>query len=185
MKVYWLKHAKVKIENNEFFRCHLSEEGIEKTKELVNSGKLNNPEIIFSSSFNRAKETADIFAEMLNKEVIVDERVSEWKLQSLNSPNFPEEEKKGWENKSEKVEGGESLDEVLERVMGFLKELGKENKYETVLIVSHGVPIELACSKILSRDGNLENVHNTTHLSYAILDVSERKIEVIKDIIDK
>jgi 2,3-bisphosphoglycerate-dependent phosphoglycerate mutase len=182
MKIYLLRHGKVNIVNGDFFRSHLSLEGEVEVIKLMNSGVFDKPNIMFCSNFNRAVDTAKFFAENFELPLFIEKNVSEWKLQSLNHPNFPEEERKGWEDKSLVVPGGESINYVQERCVNFIKSISKED-YENILIVTHGVTAELICSYFTKRESSLETLRLSKHLDHAILEVDDGDIKVIKDII--
>ena len=84
MKIILIRHGKPKIVNGDFFGCHLGEEGISKTQELGESGKIVRPDIIFSSPYNRAIDTAKVFAKLFKQDFVVSEDLKEWNLQAMN-----------------------------------------------------------------------------------------------------
>lgn len=104
-------------------------------------------DIIFSSDFNRAKETAKIFADEISfdGEIIIDKRLGEINVGVYDNKPYEEYHKAlteytkdDWFNKS--VPDGEALISIQKRIGEFLYEI--ENKYQgkNILIVGHNTP---------------------------------------------
>lgn len=100
-------------------------------------------DLIFSSPFKRTVETAKIAAKILHKEVTVDERLSEIKhgpvCEGKANNQCPLYDKP--RSFDQKEEGGESINEVRQRMMEFMAELESKYKNKKILIVSHGHPL--------------------------------------------
>lgn len=93
-------------------------------------------DIILVSPLKRAQQTAKIINEVLNKEIIIDNRLIEMNYGSIEGKDF---KKEYWDlNFDYKKYGGETISEFKNRIFKFLNSLKKEYKDQTVLIVSHG-----------------------------------------------
>lgn len=102
-------------------------------------------DIIYASPFRRTQETAALFAETSNCEVILDERLKEFDVGDLDlkSLDISRPIKKQHEDPDFVFPNGESLANVLNRTSDFIKEINAKHKNEKILIVSHGLPCEI------------------------------------------
>lgn len=185
MKLFLIRHGEPKIIDGDFYRCHLSEEGINQVKALATSGKIPKPDLILSSPYNRAKDTAKAFCEVFGMDFTIMDCLKEWNLQSLNlKEEYVEQEYMGWNDHNKVVEGGESLNNVKDRISKCMNELVKTFSSENILLVSHGTVIDMFCSLILGREAKISDIKNIGYLSYAILKYKNDKFNVIKDIVN-
>jgi len=129
----------------------LTEEGIkmvevsvEKLKDLTaQAGR--NIDLIFSSPYERTRQTAEIVAKAVGiKEIHFDKRLVDIDLGKFMGRSSEDSKKfymDGSGNFDNKPEDGESWNDVRKRTQDFLEEL--ENKYggKNILIVSHADPI--------------------------------------------
>lgn len=112
---------------------HLTEDGkvqVERSLELM---KLEGIHHIYTSSFNRTKETAEIAARTLHQEFETDDRLREVE----HSPDA--------EGKSEKKHAGaevivESQESIRGRLAEFMAEMESTYRGKKILIVTHGAP---------------------------------------------
>jgi len=126
---------------------HLTEKG-KKDIEKVAKKLKGQADLIFSSDFVRTKETAEIIAKTIGiseREVVYDKRLREY--------NFGEYEGKHIDTWHEyfksrvpgdtetQVPGGESPQDVRNRIAEFLYETDEKHKGKTIIIVSHQDPI--------------------------------------------
>lgn len=124
----------------------LTEEGKKDVEaSLSHLRALEDIDLIYSSPFKRTFESAQIAGRIFHKEVRVDERLSEDRHglacegKSMKAcPLYGQPR-----NFETKEEGGESLNDVRERLWSFFKEVESECKGKKILIVSHGDPIWL------------------------------------------
>lgn len=133
---------------------HLTTKG--KTEVIKTAQKLRNKKItkIFCSPFLRTRETADIVADQIGfskKQIIYDNRIRE--LEFGDFSGRPEIEYWDYIKNKEleftaKIPGGESYQEAKNRLGEFLYEIDKENKNEVILIISHGLAVEIIPSVI-------------------------------------
>jgi len=118
----------------------LTKKGILAAKKIAQKIQSKNIDVIYSSSYERTRMTAQIIGEYLGKKVIVDERLNEintgvfnWKpiknyRQYFSSPNL---------RFTLKPEGGETLIDVKKRVVNFIKDINQKYQNKNILIVSH------------------------------------------------
>ena len=155
--IYLVKHADEQKENgikntndttqlmNE--KYILSVKGEEQSKKLSENPELNNIDVLWSSSYARAKATAKYIANRNSIEINIDDRLNERKLGNLKDLSSWMENKtigvvqaylldKKW-----KAREGESCEEATERITLFLKEILKENMGKRIVLVSHGALI--------------------------------------------
>jgi isoleucyl-tRNA synthetase len=128
---------------------HLTETGrgqVLKTAEELKHKKITK---IYCSPFLRTRETAELVAETIGypkDKIIFDERIRE--LEFGDFSERPSQEY--WDFMAEKtwgfdtqVPGGESFIDGKRRFGDFLYEINKTHKGESILIVSHGLSVEL------------------------------------------
>lgn len=197
MKLYFIRHGKTEVVDGNFFRSHLSNEGILQSKNALEL--LPKPDIIITSPFYRAIDTAQIFCDHYNLKYEIADYLGEWKLQTQNLPDeeyFPEE-KKGWKDQDYIVKGNESLNQLKERAYnGLLETITKyEGKnIDNIFLFAHGTIIDMLCSKLNNRQARIDDIRNMKYLDYAIVEYTDKlnnvkvninNIKLIKDIIDK
>ena len=155
--IYLVKHADEQKENgikntndttqlmNEKYILSVKGEG--QSKKLSENPELNNIDVLWSSSYARAKATAKYIANRNSIEINIDDRLNERKLGNLKDLSSWMENKtigvvqaylldKKW-----KAREGESCEEATERITLFLKEILKENMGKRIVLVSHGALI--------------------------------------------
>src|SRR3989339_1121149 len=150
MKLYLVRHGQtIDAENGikQRIESTLSETGIIQAKRTGRLIRDKGIELIVSSPWTRAKETAEIINLTLNKEIIFDEMYRE-RLQSvkLSGKNYQDGEAIRYEREHEKNfcdprwkfdKSGESTIEAFDRARKTEKMFLKKYFDKTVLIVSH------------------------------------------------
>ena len=155
--IYLIKHADELKENgiknvkdntqliNE--KYILSVKGEEQSRQLSENKELENIDVLWSSSYARAKATAKYIAYKNDIEINIDSSLNERKLGNL------EDLSKWMENKScgvvqaylqdkkWKAREGESCEEATKRVTLFLQKILKEYSGKRIALVSHGALI--------------------------------------------
>lgn len=152
--VYLIKHAEeleekgIKNTNessqlmNEKFI--LSVNGEEQAKELSENPELQNIDILWSSSYSRAKGTAKYIAYKNNLDINIDSRLNERKLGSIEDlAKWMKDKKYGVVqsyllDKKYKGRDGESCEEATKRISEFLEFILEEYKGKRIALVSHG-----------------------------------------------
>lgn len=144
--IHLVRHGEVHNPDNIFYEripgYFLSEKGKEQVKKL---GKhLHNKEIkkIYASPLDRTNQTAEIIATYFPEVTIIHDK----RLIEIGSPlhgmplaelsthnfNFYDEKRRG---------DGETIDDIIQRMTSFIKELTTRHEGEEIIAVSHGDPI--------------------------------------------
>lgn len=125
---------------------HLTEKGkaqIREVAEMLAKRKIN---AIVSSPLVRTRETAAIISEVTGVPVLIDDRLHETGLGIFNErpielffKKYPEPETR---IVPDEEDGVESFLDMRSRLTSFLRDLSKHSVGKTVVIVSHGDPLE-------------------------------------------
>ena len=163
--IYLIRHTEAeknpKTINENLLLSHYGEDCAEK---LAKCEEFKNLDAIYSSSYMRAKETAEYIAYENNIEVMVDEAFDERKIDNR------QEVINSWKGKpysytvgqmldeNLKDENGESRKEVTLRFEKGFENVLKENSGKKVVIVSHGAAIKYFMMNYctLNKDHDLE-----------------------------
>ena len=139
--------------------CKLDEVGIKQAKQAGIELKDKNIELIFSSDILRTKQTAEIVASILDKEITsFDERLRDnnW---GIFAGKLKAEARAFYNDKDKMIIAppqGESWGDIQKRLIDFISEIEKKYTDKNVLIVSHGDPILLIEAWI--NEWNLEKI---------------------------
>ena len=131
-------------------KISLSVLGEEKARKLSLLPELNNIDNVIASNYVRAIATAKYIAFNNKKNIEVIPEFGERKFGNINSwsdlpKGFSDKQIKDWDYK---FEGGESFNEVCERMYFALQSVLKKYKGKKIFIVSHGTAISVLFSKI-------------------------------------
>ena len=152
--IYLIRHAETVQENgirntNEESQIInekeiLSVHGEEQSKRLSENVELNNIDVIWSSSYTRAKATAKYIANNNNLPINLDSNLNERKLGNLKELGKFMKDKKTRDPSQEqlldrkfKTSDGESAEDTRERMTGFFDKILKEYEGKKIAIVSH------------------------------------------------
>lgn len=172
--------------NNE--KIILSVKGEMFAREISELQIMQNIDMLWSSNYVRALETAKYIAEKNNIEINVDSRLNERKLGDLESL------KKLGKNKQDsytneqlkdiylKNIGGESNKEVSERMELFLKDM-IDNDFKKIAVISHGASIKFLLSRYCEVDNQCNLRYNNELLNVSSPSIFDIKIKN-KEIID-
>jgi len=122
----------------------LTEAGVKQAEQATKKILSENIDLIFSSDILRAKQTSQIIAEQLKKEVILDERLREIDFSIFNSKpiaDFINQFANRETRIKEKAPHGESYEDILKRMDSFLNDIEKKYSNKKILIVSHQAPL--------------------------------------------
>ena len=141
----------------------LNERGREQARELAAAVRAHGLGALYSSHLARARETADVIADELGLEVIVDERLAEsrrgdWEGRLLEEIERDDPERwTAWRRGGAEFRfpGGESLDEHAERVAAALTDVRAGPL--PALCVCHGGTIR--CAFALTNPRGLDSFH--------------------------
>lgn len=166
--LYVMRHGKTDWNKN--FKLQgktdipLNEEGREMARTAAERYRDLHIDLCYSSPLVRAKETAEIFLEGKNVEIITDDRLTEMSFgiyegieNSFNIPDCPVNVLFKKPEEYVAVEEGESLDELFARTGEFIEQvvLPQLKEGKDILLVGHGA---MNCS-ILSRFKGLDVAH--------------------------
>ena len=119
----------------------LSVEGEERAKALGNLDIFNNIDVIYASNCVRTLETAKYLLSRLNLKVNLDERFDERRFGIPNSDKYPDWFRMQYFDQTFKTEGGESQEDVRNRVNEAFNEVVNNNRGKKIAIFSHGYAI--------------------------------------------
>jgi len=127
----------------------LSIKGEEDSKVLSQNPELENIDMIWCSSYVRAKQTAKYIADKNKLDINLDYRLNERKLGNLNEIAIFMKDKKTKDPSQEqllfpkfKTSDGENAEDTCKRMTGFVNEILEKYKEKRIAIVSHGGSIK-------------------------------------------
>lgn len=144
----------------------LSVKGEEQSRKLSENLELENIDVLWSSSYVRAKATAKYIAYRNNIEMNIDSNLNERKLGNL------EDLSKWMKNKTIgvvqaylqdrkwKARDGESGEEATKRVTNFLQKILKEYEGKRIALVSHGALISFLLTNWCELNQDIKLVFN-------------------------
>ena len=146
--IYLIRHSKA-TKNSFYVRfssrliknrnLKLDREGIKIAYDVLNNPLFDDIDLIYSSNYNRAKETANILGKRLGKNIIFDKRLGE---RIHGDELIPSDfEQKQMLDKNYKLNGGESQLEVRTRMLEVINEILNNNKNKKVAIFTHSTAI--------------------------------------------
>ena len=179
--IYLIRHAKTTQENgirntNEDSQMInekeiLSVQGEEQSKKLSEYAELNDIDIIWSSSYTRAKATAKYIANNNKLPINIDSNLNERKLGNLKELGEFMKDKKTRDPSQEqlldrkfKTSDGESAEDTRERMTKFFDRILKEYKGKKIAVVSHGGSIKFFLLNWCKVNQDVRLVYNNTVL---------------------
>lgn len=179
--IYLIRHAETVDENgirntNEYSQIInekeiLSVHGEEQSKKLSENTELNNIDIIWSSSYTRAKATAKYIANNNNLPINLDSKLNERKLGNLKELGEFMKNKKTRDPSQEqlldrkfKTSDGESAEDTRQRMSEFFDRILKEYEGKKVVVVSHGGSIKFFLLNWCEVNEDVKLVYNNTVL---------------------
>ena len=161
-KIYLVRHARIKLDDNDdrfwsMTDIPLSGLGIiqaEKLRDRLSEEKIGT---VYSSSLSRAQQTAEIIASMHNCPVTTNEELNEVNFGFIEGLTYREiqdlhpdlaETLSGF-GTIDRFPGGESFEDLNNRVKAFVDSLKNHQPEDTILVVSHGGPLPLMICHLL------------------------------------
>lgn len=191
MKIYLTRHGETEWNLEKRMHGHknanLTQRGIEEAKKLGKSLEEIEFDIIYSSPIQRAIDTAEYIRGDKKTKIITHENLKElnfgkWEgmLEKDCSEKYPDQFHNIWYKPEifEPVEGGERLQELMNRIETWFYEMIKNTEYENVLIVTHGV-VNRAFYTVLKKN-SIERFWEEPYIlntALTIIDVDNEKIE--------
>lgn len=197
--VYLIRHAETVDEKgirntNENFQIInekeiLSVEGEEQAEKLSENVELKNLDIIWSSSYTRAKATAKYIANVNNLPFNLDNDLSERKLGNLKELGDFMKDKITRDPSQEQLldrtfrtSDGESAEQTRKRMNNFFDRILKEYEGKRIAVISHGGSIKFFLLNWCTVNENVKLVYNNTILnikSPCLLKLTFRKNKLI------
>jgi len=151
---------------------HLTAEGKEAIRRAAKRLKGEKIDLIFSSDLYRTKQSSGIVAKELKLKVKFDKRLRDTflgkyyhgRLKKDFYADFPDPTKRFTTG----PKGGETWNDVRQRVKSFLLDVEKENQGKNILIIGHGDPLWLL-------EGLVHNMTNEELLKHGIINKAELK----------
>ena len=179
--VYLIRHAETVVENgirntNEDSQMInekeiLSVYGEEQSKRLSENEELTNIDVIWSSSYTRAKATAKYIAESNKLPINLDSNLSERKLGNLKELGEFMKDKKTRDPSQEqlldrkfKTSDGESAEDTRKRMTKFFDKILQEYNWKKIAVVSHGGSIKFFLLNWCEVNEDVRLVYNNTVL---------------------
>lgn len=165
MKLYLVRHAESESNKNNSYHfpgTPLSKDGIRQAKILAK--KIGNLQVdfIYSSDLKRARQTAKIVSEKVNKKVKHTRNLRELRRPSIlwgktdedqNSKIYVKLQKENFNDPEWKFTDDESFNDLKKRASKVLDNLSRRHSDKNVLVVSHGAIIKMMVSlAILGKD---------------------------------
>lgn len=145
----------------------LSVEGEEQAKRLSENEELKNLDVIWSSSYTRAKATAKYIAKANNLPINLDENLSERKLGNLKELGEFMKDKRTRDpsqeqllNRTFRTSDGESAEQTRERMNKFFDKILKEYEGQRIAVISHGGSIKFFLLNWCTVNANVQLVYN-------------------------
>lgn len=135
---------------------HLTEEGQSQAERAAKKIAQKKIDIIFTSPYRRAVETAEIVAKKVKAEVVKDDRLREINAGELNWKTIEEYRDffgSPLERFTKAPVHGETWTEVKKRVFNFVRDINNCYQDKNILVVSHGAPLQM----LQAAAGHLDN----------------------------
>ena len=143
-----VRHGETDWNRERRFQGHadppLNDAGREQAQELAERLAGEDIAAVYTSDLRRARETAEILAARLDREVVALRELREIDVGSWQGLTWPEIEARHpdgasrWHRDGHGWDSGETYDELGERVVGALREIAGRHPGQTVLVVGHG-----------------------------------------------
>ncbi|MFW9922807.1 MAG: histidine phosphatase family protein [Candidatus Thorarchaeota archaeon] len=180
----FLRHGDVIVNLNlQASLWELSEGAKKAAEELAYSEKIKKIDLIYSSSENKAIQSALPFSRKYNCDIIVVNEFSELNrkeaINIFSTKEYQEQVKKAFQFPDESINNWESINHAISRFTRKIAELDENHSEKNILIVSHGI---ILIGYFCSLKNNFQNAYQNW-IKLQFLDfgfVKENKI--IKDI---
>lgn len=137
---------------------HLTEKGKKQIHELSEKLNVKNVTAVYASPFLRTQESARLIADALGfdaKRIVTDDRIREYNFGDFSGKPFVEYlkyEEDHMRSYSTVIPNGESYLDAKKRFGEFLYEVDAKHTGETVLVVTHGIGLEVISAIIEGAD---------------------------------
>jgi broad specificity phosphatase PhoE len=154
LKILLVRHGITKLHESDRFwgktDIPLSKTGIKQAEKLRDRLAADKIDVIYTSTLRRARVTAEIIASAHKVAVIPCEELCECGFGYIEGLTFEEIKRLHpalaqalIDRRAVDFPGGESIEQLNDRVKNFLQQLERHEPGETVLIIAHGGPIRV------------------------------------------
>ncbi|UPM52904.1 histidine phosphatase family protein [Gottfriedia acidiceleris] len=133
-EIYLVRHCEAE---GQPFEANLTKRGLTQAKHLSEFFSKIKIDQIISSPFLRAIQSIEPTSNEKKIDIVLDERLSERKLSSIDLPDWLEKLEATFEDLELKFDGGESSQEATNRAMSVIDEIIKSENQITI-VVTHG-----------------------------------------------
>lgn len=142
MRIYFVRHSLRDNSVKEDVIAPLTTEGLKKAEALASFFEDKNIEQIYASPYRRVMETVLPTAQKLKLPINKDEGLRERKIGRWLEDFYGFAERQ-WQDFDYKLENGESLNEVQDRIVQTYHQVIENNEAQTLLICGHGTAMSL------------------------------------------
>lgn len=162
----------------------LSIEGEEESKRLVHNKDLQKVQYIYSSSYVMSIATAKYLAQDLELDINIRSELGERVIGNLGDKKIRMITEIQENDFDYKLAGGESLNEVKNRMSRFVNQLLEKHADKTIALFTHNVAITCLLSKWCKKGFNLDNRLILNYQDEAIIDGAWDGINMIELVFD-
>ncbi|SHF09511.1 histidine phosphatase family protein [Clostridium fallax] len=197
MNIYITRHGETEWNTEKRMQgwrnSNLTELGLKQAEALRDRLQDINLDVIYASPLKRAYDTANIIKGSKNIEIIKSDDLREmgfgnWEgmtLEEIEShPEYKDEIYNLYNNPVEyKPFGGETINNVSERVHNILDEIIQNNKYKDILIVTHGMTLKFVMA-YFAKKAKMEYedvIFGQASLTHVKLDDNKIKLMSVND----
>lgn len=162
----------------------LSIEGEKESVKLANSSLLAKVNVIYSSPYVMSIGTAKYLANNLGIDINIKDNIGERVLGELGSKKIRQVSEIQENDFDYRLNGGESLNDVRIRMLGFIHQILREDEDKTIAVFTHNVAITCLLSEYCDKGFNLDNRLILNYENDAIVDGAWDGINVIELVFD-
>jgi len=166
MKIYLIRHGETTGDVEGLYGGtyddHLSKKGIEQVRELAASLRSKGIEMIYSSPYLRAKETAEILEKTLKVPIKIKNDLRERNIYAFMSGKSKKEmtekhpkQVEALKDYRQAIQDAEEYEDFKKRILAAVDEITAEN-HHTIVIVTHGGPIRCFYREVLNSGSEIE-----------------------------
>jgi 2,3-bisphosphoglycerate-dependent phosphoglycerate mutase len=133
-EIYLIRHCEAE---GQPYEANLTKRGLIQAKHLGDFFSMIKIDQIISSPFLRAIQSIEPTSNEKKIDIVLDERLSERKLSSIDLPDWLEKLEATFEDMELKFDGGESSQEATNRAISVIDEIIKSENQITI-VVTHG-----------------------------------------------
>lgn len=158
----------------------LSIEGEKLARNLANNEELENINVIYSSGYASALDTAKFIADKLELSINVENKLNERKIGLLADTTlrfFKEQQEHDF---NYRLSGGESINATNSRITNIINKILKENKDLNILIITHSTAIMSYLLNHCEKGYNLDDRLILNYNENVIIDGTTNGLEIFK-----